>query len=69
MIGLRRAGESEICIVDDRALLLGLDGLYREAMKVFEASELLSCAQRLTQELGSRRWTCPWRAITPKALS
>lgn len=38
-------------IVDNRVFLLGLDKLYRDAMKVHEAGELLACARRVAQAL------------------
>jgi hypothetical protein len=40
-------------IVDNRAFLLGLDELYREAMKRHERGELLACAQRVANTLKS----------------
>src|SRR5512143_3933390 len=33
------------CVVDNRVFLLGLDALYREAMKHHERTELLACAR------------------------
>jgi hypothetical protein len=39
-------------VVDDRAFLLGLDGLYREAMKRHERGELLACARKTALVLG-----------------
>lgn len=38
-------------VVDDRVFLLGLDHLYREAMKVHERGELLACARRVADVL------------------
>jgi len=38
-------------IVDDRVFVLGLDYLYREAMKTFEAERLLPCVEQLAQAL------------------
>lgn len=38
-------------VVDNRVFLLGLDALYRDAMKGHEAGELLTCAQRVAQIL------------------
>jgi len=38
-------------IVDDRVFVLGLDYLYREAMKTFEAERLLPCIEQLAQAL------------------
>jgi hypothetical protein len=38
-------------VVDNRVFLLGLDQLYREAMKVHEVGELLPCARRVAQNL------------------
>jgi hypothetical protein len=35
----------ERCVVDNRVFLLGLDALYREAMKHHERTELLACAR------------------------
>ena len=40
------------CVVDDRAFLLGLDELYRDAMKKHERGELLACARRVATALG-----------------
>ncbi len=39
-------------VVDNRVFLLGLDGLYREAMQEHEVRELLRCATRTAQVLG-----------------
>jgi hypothetical protein len=39
-------------VVDNRVFLLGLDALYRDAMKGHEAGELLVCARRIAQTLG-----------------
>lgn len=39
-------------VVDDRVFLLGLDHLYREAMKPHESDELLSCARVVSAALG-----------------
>jgi len=38
-------------VVDDRVFLLGLDALYRSAMKKHERAELLACAQRVAAAL------------------
>jgi hypothetical protein len=38
-------------VVDDRVFLLGLDALYREAMKRQESGELLGCARRVAGAL------------------
>ena len=38
-------------VVDNRVFLLGLDQLYREAMKGHERGELLACARRTAQAL------------------
>jgi hypothetical protein len=38
-------------VVTDRAFLLGLDELYRTAMKVHERGELRACARRVAEEL------------------
>lgn len=59
MSGIRQARQTEVLTVNDRVLLLGLDGLYRDAMKAFEAGELLSCAQRLAEELGVQTLDVP----------
>lgn len=40
------------CVVDNRVFLLGLDGLYRDAMKQHERMELLLCARRVARRLG-----------------
>jgi hypothetical protein len=42
----------ERCIVDNRVFLLGLDQLYREAMKEHERAELLHCAKSVAAALG-----------------
>ena len=39
-------------VVDNRVFLLGLDKLFREAMKGHEVGELLPCARRIAQALG-----------------
>ena len=41
----------EYLIVDNHVFLLGLDGLYRDAMKQHERGELLNCARRTAQAL------------------
>jgi hypothetical protein len=41
----------ERCVVNNRVFLLGLDGLYREAMKRHERDELLTCAQHVASVL------------------
>ncbi len=38
-------------VVDNRVFLLGLDKLYRDAMKEHERTELLSCARRVAEAL------------------
>jgi hypothetical protein len=43
--------ERERRIVDDRTFLLGLDGLYRKAMKRHESQELIHCARVVAGEL------------------
>jgi len=49
----RRIGRRIIArVVDDRVFLLGLDELYRVAMKGHEREELLLCAARVARELG-----------------
>lgn len=40
------------CVVDNRVFLLGLDYLYREAMKGHERGELLACARCVATTLG-----------------
>jgi len=42
------------CVVDNRVLLLGLDALYREAMKQHEREELLPCARTVAAVLRTR---------------
>lgn len=42
---------SKYRVVDNRTFLLGLDELYREAMKVHERGELLHCARRVAATL------------------
>jgi hypothetical protein len=42
----------ETRVVDNRIFLLGLDELYREAMKRHESDELLGCAQDTARKLG-----------------
>ena len=39
------------CILDNRVFLLGLDGLYREAVKPHERGELLICARKVADVL------------------
>jgi hypothetical protein len=41
----------EHCIVDNTVFLLGLDSLYRDAMKGHERGELLACARELAEVL------------------
>ncbi len=41
-------------VVDNRVLLLGLDKLYRDAMKQHERGELLMCARRVADALHAR---------------
>jgi hypothetical protein len=43
---------TETRVVDDRTFLLGLDELYRSAMKKHERDELLGCARTLSTALG-----------------
>ncbi len=38
-------------VVDNRVFLLGLDGLYRDAMKQHERGDLLRCARRVAETL------------------
>jgi hypothetical protein len=38
--------------VDNRTFLLGLDELYRSAMKAREGTELLGCAEQVVNALG-----------------
>ena len=42
----------ERCVVDDRVMLLGLDGFYRDAMQRQERTELLTCARAVAAALG-----------------
>ncbi|MHC4816849.1 MAG: hypothetical protein ACYTF8_02140 [Planctomycetota bacterium] len=42
----------ERCVVDNRVFLLGLDELYRQAIKWHERQELFTCAQRVVDALG-----------------
>jgi hypothetical protein len=46
--------ETEDRVVDNRVLVLGLDKLYRDAMKRFERTELLDCARRVAEALHAR---------------
>jgi hypothetical protein len=48
-----RSVEFEDRVVDNRVLLLGLDKLYRDAMKQYERTELLGCARRVAAVLHS----------------
>jgi hypothetical protein len=43
---------TERCVVDNRVFLLGLDELYRQAIKWHERQELFACAQRVAGALG-----------------
>ena len=38
-------------VVNNRVFMLGLDGLYRKAMKRHEAGELLGCARQVARTL------------------
>jgi hypothetical protein len=42
---------STVAVVDDRAFMLGLDELYRNAMKSFETQTLLPCARAVAKKL------------------
>lgn len=42
---------TEYCVVDNRVFLLGLDKLYRDAMKQHERGDLLGCARRVSEAL------------------
>jgi hypothetical protein len=44
----------DLIVVDDRAFVLGLDELYRNAMKGFESQSLLPCARRVANTLQVR---------------
>ena len=46
-------------VVNNRVLLLGLDQLYREAMKPHEQGDLLACARRVAQSLRVARVAGP----------
>jgi hypothetical protein len=46
------APEGTTVIVDNRVFVLGLDKLYREAMKPFEVKRLLPCAEEVATVLG-----------------
>jgi hypothetical protein len=54
-----KSRETIVRVVDDRVLLLGLDMLYREAMKRFEVGELLPCARTVARELALQRVDVP----------
>jgi len=41
-------------VVENKVFLLGLDKLYRDAMKQHERGELLRCARRVAQELNAK---------------
>lgn len=51
--------QTERRIVDNRVFLLGLDELYREAMKRHEREELLRCAEEVAQTLSVRPANVP----------
>ena len=44
----------ERCVVNNRVFLLGLDALYRKAMKRHERVELLICARKVAGALRIR---------------
>lgn len=46
-------------VVDDRVFILGLDKLYRDAMKAHERAELLACARRVMSALHLKPATVP----------
>jgi hypothetical protein len=50
---------AELRIVDNRTFLLGLDKLYRDAMKRHERGELLNCARRVATALNVPPATVP----------
>jgi hypothetical protein len=47
------------CVVTDRVLVLGLDGLFRDAMQAQETSILLPCARMVAAALGVSRSEAP----------
>lgn len=49
----RDAVSAERCVVNNRVFLLGLDSLYREAIKPHERGELLGCARVVSAKLGA----------------
>ena len=46
-------------VVGDRVFLLGLDALYRDAIKQHERGELLTCARRVARALGAKPANVP----------
>ena len=53
-------------VVDDRVFLLGLDELYRRAMKRHERDELLKCARGLASALGVEKGSYPVEGYYPE---
>jgi hypothetical protein len=47
----RQTSSTNVMVVDNRVFLLGLDELYRTAMKLFESRTLLPCARTVAKEL------------------
>lgn len=45
-------GPTQTCVVTNRVFLLGLDELYRQAVRVHERGELLNCARVVAVALG-----------------
>jgi len=53
------AQEGATLAVDDRVFLIGLDKLYRDAMKDFESTKLLTCAEKVAATLDVEPLTVP----------
>ena len=51
--------KTEILVVDNNTFVLGLDELYREAMKSYERDELLKHAKNVANELNIEPIDCP----------
>ncbi len=64
-----RRRETVVRVVDNRAMVLGLDHLYRESMKAVEAGKFLHCARTIAERLRVRPVDVPvegYYAETPQ---
>ena len=57
--GMGRTIHTEVRVVTDRVFLLGLDEMYRTAMKFHERRELLACARAVAKEIAAPPYEGP----------